>query len=348
MQIDMHFYGVYALARAAGLKPDSALVIATASQFVDDAIDDEAIVLENQNAVVPTMTSHKPLDWKNCLPGDQWKVWVPFHFLPGNEPAGGSFTEKMVCRKNSAPARRMMENALSLADQPMGPLMIGIACHVYADTFAHYGFIGLQRDWNRVRNDTVEINVRSKKIIAYIEAKFEDFKTRLIGSAGEVMPVGHAAVATYPDRPYLVWRYAHENGQVVKRNNPADYLEACRELFDFFVRLCQDHPAYGRGRPEKWSAIKSHLRAIIRKEADKQGRIKAWKQAINSGKLFSVTAGDKALDYDERLFKSASISYYFADHGKLDGCQGYLFHQAAWRHRNFVLHRLLPEYGIVV
>ncbi len=348
MQIDMHFYGLYALARAAGVKPDPALVIATASQFVDDAIDDEAIVLANHRGVIPTMTSHKPLDWQNCLPGDQWKVWVPFHFLPGNQPEGGSFTEKMVCRKNSAPARRMMENALSLAGEPLGPVMVGIACHVYADTFAHYGFIGLKRDWNRVRNDTVEINVRSKKIIDYIEAKFEDFKARLIGSAGEVMPVGHAAVATYPDRPYLVWRYAHENGQVVKRNNPADYLEACQELFNFFARLCKQYPAYGRSRTAKWADIKGHVKRIINKEAAKQERINAWRQAIKSGRLFSATAKDKALQYDQRLFKSASISYFFADHGQLDGCPGYLFHRAAWKHRNLVLHHLLPEFGIVV
>lgn len=344
----MHFYGIYALARAAGVKPDAAHIIATASQFVDDAIDDEAIVLSNQNAVVPTMTSHKPLDWQNSLAGDQWKVWVPFHFLPGNEPANGSFTEKMVCRKNSEPARRMLKNALSLANQPVGLVMAGIACHVYADTFAHYGFIGLQRDWNRVRNDTVEINVRSKKIIAYIEAKFEDFKARLIGSAGEVMPVGHAAVATYPDRPYLAWRYAYENGQVVKRNNQADYLEACEELFAFFCRFCQANSRHGKAQPDKWNSIKAQVKKILAREADKKTRIKAWKKAINNGDLFSPTAKDKAIQYDERLFKSARISYYFADYGKVDDCQGYLFHQAAWKHRNFVLHELLPDYGIVV
>jgi len=37
MQIDMHFYGVYALARAAGLNPEEAHTVAYASQFVDDA-----------------------------------------------------------------------------------------------------------------------------------------------------------------------------------------------------------------------------------------------------------------------------------------------------------------------
>ncbi len=36
MQIDMHYYGVYTLARAAGVNREAAEVIATVAQFVDD------------------------------------------------------------------------------------------------------------------------------------------------------------------------------------------------------------------------------------------------------------------------------------------------------------------------
>ena len=67
MQRDMHFYGIYALARAAGIRPDVAQIIAQASQFVDDAIEGEAIVIENHQSVLPTMTSHKPLDYQNTI-----------------------------------------------------------------------------------------------------------------------------------------------------------------------------------------------------------------------------------------------------------------------------------------
>ena len=56
MQIDMHFYGTYALARAAGIKPDSAHTIAYASQFVDDALEGEVNVLENHKAVFPKIS----------------------------------------------------------------------------------------------------------------------------------------------------------------------------------------------------------------------------------------------------------------------------------------------------
>ena len=114
MQIDMHFYGVYALSRAAGIKPEIAKKIAYASQFVDDAIEDEAIEIEDKKAVLPTTTSHKPLDYQNTLSGDQWKVWVPFHFIPGNDENAKTFTEKMVCQKNSIPSQIIQEHVLEL------------------------------------------------------------------------------------------------------------------------------------------------------------------------------------------------------------------------------------------
>ena len=36
MQIDMHYYCTFAMARAAGLAPEDSRIIATAAQFVDD------------------------------------------------------------------------------------------------------------------------------------------------------------------------------------------------------------------------------------------------------------------------------------------------------------------------
>ena len=36
MQLDMHYYGTYAMARAGGLNSDAARIIATSAQFVDD------------------------------------------------------------------------------------------------------------------------------------------------------------------------------------------------------------------------------------------------------------------------------------------------------------------------
>jgi hypothetical protein len=43
MQIDMHYYGVYALARLAGLKPEAARIIATASEYMDDSVGSDTL-----------------------------------------------------------------------------------------------------------------------------------------------------------------------------------------------------------------------------------------------------------------------------------------------------------------
>jgi len=349
MQIDMHFYGVYALARSTGIKPDVSRIIAFASQFVDDAIDDEAIVLKDQRAVLPTMTAHKTIDYQNTLPGDQWKVWVPFHFLPGNDASAQNFVEKMVCRKNSAPAQAILKHALIYKKDPIGPHIAGITAHVYADTFAHYGFVGLSRDWNKVKNDSIEVKVRVKSISNYVEAKFESFKARIAGTFAEAVPVGHGAVATFPDRPYLKWRYAQENGNVVKRNNVDDYLEAGKNLHGFLGSFVKDNPTHGSPQtPRTWDAIASEIRKILVKEATKEKRIELWKKAIAGNKLFNAVNKDKAIDYSEKEWKSARIAYHFADQGDIADCNGYLFHQAAWKHRSYVLHDLLPSIGITL
>ena len=58
MQIDMHCYCIYALARLAGLKPEAVKIIATASQYVDDAVAEDIQHHENGNMLAPILTAH--------------------------------------------------------------------------------------------------------------------------------------------------------------------------------------------------------------------------------------------------------------------------------------------------
>jgi Family of unknown function (DUF6765) len=349
MQIDMHFYGVYALARAAGVNQNTARIIAYASQFVDDAIDDEAIVLEDRNAVLPIMTAHKAIDYQNTIPSDQWNVWVPFHFLPGNAGKYDTFLEKMVCQKNSALADEILKHALEHKKEPMGPYLAGVTAHVYADTFAHYGFIGLSRDYNRVRNGSIKVEVRSGSIFDYVESKFETFTSRIAGTFAEAVPVGHGAVATYPDRPYLKWRYFYESGGVVERDNVIDYMEACEKLHEFFIQFASDNNKHGRmTRPRAWNNLKDEVEKILKKEEPKEKRIDLWKKAIKKDKLFTATNKDKGIQYLEKDWNSGVIEYYFEDNNNLDGCDPYLFIQAARKHRSFVLDKLLPDFQLII
>ena len=349
MQKDMHFFGVYALARCAGILPGSAYKIAYASQFVDDAIDDEAIVIDGDKAVLPTMTSHRPIDYQNTIPGDQWKVWVPFHFLPGNQPGAQSFVEKMVCRKDSAPAQDMLAHAIKHRNEPFGLHLVGITAHVYADTFAHYGFVGLSRPRNRVDNDSVDIKVAKKSIKGYLSSKYETFKTRAAGMLAESVPVGHGAVGTFPDRPFLNWEYESESGQKVERNNFNDFCEACQKLHAFFTDFAQGNQAHANpDAAVSWDGIEAAIQSILKEESSKDDRIARWSRAITSGDLFASQPEDHSVQYSEKSWRAENVVYHFADGGNANESDACLFIQAAWKHRNFVLHELLPKNGLLI
>src|ERR1700730_9935352 len=98
MDIDMHYYGTYALARAAGLTADAAVSIATAAEFVDDSTETEVIVHPQGARFRGEATAHHPtaLVPINDL-DDQINVWVPFHFLPGN--VGKTLSQRLMCAK---------------------------------------------------------------------------------------------------------------------------------------------------------------------------------------------------------------------------------------------------------
>jgi len=344
MQVDMHFYGVYAIARAAGINPQIAKIIAHSSQFVDDAIHDGAIALPNQTAMLPIMTSHRPLDYKNTIPGDQWRVWIPFHFLPGNEPESGTFIQRLICRKNSWPAKQMLRNALHPKNGDHWPYLIGIAAHVYADTFSHFGFIGIAHPWNKVVSESIQTSRdHSQSILNYIKTKFEDFKTRFEGDFAEIVPIGHGSVGTYPDLPYLKWEFQYEQGnhnpEDTKRNNALNFLQACKGLHEFFRAYARSSPAIGDDANRRdWDLICPEVKRLLANEAPRQERIRAWKQAISSGVFCDVRKVDREIHYD-----ACPWNWRPQPHGHL-----HKFFRAAHVHRNYVLHELLPRIGLLV
>jgi hypothetical protein len=354
MQIDMHFYGVYALARAAGLDPKTANTVAHASQFVDDAIDDDHVLIANHSAIVPTMTSHRPLDYKNALPGQQWKVWIPFHFLPGNDPKGKTFVERMVTLPDSEPANQMWVETLHERNSDYWPHLIGIAAHVYADTFSHFGFVGFASEWNRVKDDDISIkNIQKKSgIFKYIMGKFEEFQTRVLGTMAEVIPVGHGAVATLPDRPYLEWRFSYETHAAKPsykdRNNPDHFLTACKKLHGYFNEFGKRSGGGSKTRANKpWNTIEDPVRSLLENKAPLDERIKAWKKAIAGGVFCEVSEVDKTVKYEENRWSAKNVSHERQVGQQIEDTDACTYIRAAWRHRHYVLQELLPECNLI-
>jgi hypothetical protein len=84
MQIDFHHGVTYGCARLAGFSADDAKIVAHSAQSVDDATAEGEIWFDNGMIYPRTASAHKMLDYRNMRDLANHRVWLPFHFLPGN------------------------------------------------------------------------------------------------------------------------------------------------------------------------------------------------------------------------------------------------------------------------
>jgi hypothetical protein len=95
-----------------------------------------------------------------------------------------------------------------------------------------------------------------------------------------------------------------------------------------------------------FDAIKEKVSAVLQVQADKQGRIKAWREAADSGALFGGNR-EPIPDYDPWHREWEQICW-LDDSSKAIDFNLYRYFQAASLHRNHVLRELLPSQGLVV
>ncbi len=303
MQTDMHYYGTYAMARAAGLKPDIALVIATAAEYVDDS-DHIEVTLADGTQLVSRATAHHPADRANTDPIDQRRTWVPFHFFPGN--AGASLEERLICTMDGPLAREMVAHHLTHAGQDYAPLLLGIAAHVYADTFSHYGFSGISSSWNHVITSSVDLRVKDAGILAYLRDKADRFANRYIGDMVDLVGLGHAVVATYPDRPYLTWSFSYRDGGRVSglRENPVTFALCCEKMHRMFTdfNACVPGRHGDAAAARDFNQLRQAVCDVLALEADLDGRIAAWQRAAQAGHFYANPAHEPIPPYDTSDF----------------------------------------------
>ena len=375
MQIDMHYYGVYAMARAAGLTREASGRIATASELVDDNAEEAHVEFGDGGRLDLMPTAHHTTDTQNRNEEMQRKVWVPFHFIPGNR--GRTVAERLVCRKDSAIAREVVDHAVRMANRAFGPQLIGITAHVYADTFSHYGFSGASCPVNRV--DTGESGPvdadeaasearRSRdKFIAGGDEEHDDgghwwtdMTEHLVAEFAEVASgaLGHAGVATWPDKPFLVWTAVFEHEVPARevrqrRDNPKTFFEGCRALHRMFCKVGREAPHLRERVPTRFGDIEERVQAILATVGDKGVRSEAWKAAAMDG-AFAVDpeeipqyAGQEWLQtlQDWRARQGTDHAVRSQEVVESDT---FRFYQAAAIHRTFVLRDLLPTHGLAV
>lgn len=365
MQKDMHYYGTYCMARAAGMARDKAQVAASAAQYVDENVQRSPVAFIDGARLARTPTAHHMTDQpSNIDPDDQRDVWVPFHFLPGNEASAtgdANYAELLKCRKDSEPARAMVLEVLEhLPGDTQGLERLGVTAHVYADTFSHFGFSGVSSDRNAVMGRSFRFPKANPETTEYLHDVAKRFFSRFGKEAGMISAVkswfaetataslGHGSVATYPDLPYLAWGFDFEKPRVRDdRDNHANFLEACEALYGMFARATEQRLDFAGGKARSFADIRDTVAAILAVQGNQDVRTEAWKRAAADGRLF-----DRAEDIPEYLgtdwtnwLAGPAGTVTSEEALQHPACR---FHLAANAHRSWVLHKLLPSRNLLV
>ena len=156
MKKDFHYYLIYALLKDTGFDDHGASIASYASQYVDDCNEQQTFDKKNfkneiqwgdqlLHGIITQTMSLETLNTQN-----QYYVLMPFHFIPGNNPApiykDKSNRYATMPATHSVLAEEIFDDALITNN----PHRIGITLHAIADTFSHQNFLGIEDDWNSV------------------------------------------------------------------------------------------------------------------------------------------------------------------------------------------------------
>lgn len=390
MQADGHHTATYVAARIAGFSFTEAEKIAYAAQYVDDATNAGIVQFTSNDYLYCRIASaHKMIDYDNFVDVENHLAWIPFHFLPGNgglpdcQAPKGDWVERLICRPDSPIARDMLKRAFLDRSHPRGLHRLGIAMHVYADTFAHQGFVGSQSPANQVNDLTSgdvaldkRIHENSKKDLLQVakgnvKAFFRVIKRVItlmwrekqwpvdfVANFLNKSPVGHAAADVFPDQPYLTWQYTNFRGQTIARDNTATFMQA----MDMMVRALRAWQSNDSTMQlEQHAGIDNTNRAVIERlfreqtALDGEERRQGWLKAIEDGEFGFDTQIPKYIGKGAGSWKEQALGTLaetdmplerFAYKATFLESDWKLFHDALQVHRSDVVHNILPRYGI--
>jgi hypothetical protein len=256
MKKDAHFYALLAMALSVGIEKEAAHQIAYASQFVDDAKVNKITLAEDNpadllskfedNQIINAATCHSYSDLSTYNYSSMTANTSAFHFVPGCE--GKNFPKKMRCKKESKIIKSIIEEAVNSAE----PIKLGITLHAYADTFSHQGFSGIASKVNDVEavRENNQIYITNLQLIK--EKRWKEIGTKITTYFSEIIKdrlvpaYGHGQVYSYPDIPYLEWRYEYDatdnfssQYQVSRVKNKERFIEAFEKIKDILQKFLE-------------------------------------------------------------------------------------------------------------
>jgi hypothetical protein len=277
MDIEFHYYMTFIVALRAGFASNDAYVLAYSSQHTDD---NTTIYKISQDTDEPY--SNYISQTSNILKPDKelMRIYPIFHFMPGTKTEIECDTASRKDGKfhvlNTMPdnehARSLLKAALATKDL----FRIGIAAHMYADTFAHQNFVGYYETFNSMKG--------------LLEKAIPD--------------VGHAEAKHSPDLPALIW----EDTRLIRKNSEIDnkerFLKAAGALFVAFRKYLDptcDEDDISRKRAAVVSELEESIGDHDKDNEERANRIARYKKAI--GKDFK--------EYDEDTWFDAAVKKSF-------------------------------------
>jgi hypothetical protein len=208
MDIEFHYFITYIIALKAGFNPEEAGIIAYSSQYTDD--NDTIFKIhaghtdEYANYISQTMDIIKPQK-------ELMRIYPVFHFMPGTltEITGNSALRRdgKFHIMNTIPDNLNSRQLLQAALYSRNPYNIGIATHMYADTFAHQNFVGFNEGFNEMK-----------------------------GVIETLIPnIGHADAKHAPDEPDLIWEDERLIPSISTINNKERFLEAAGSIYEKYT-----------------------------------------------------------------------------------------------------------------
>jgi len=175
MNIEFHYYAVYALALEAGFDEDTAFLMAQSSQEVDDSTT--ALAFDTPRGRIDIAVTQNYLFWNDSVKRD---IYLPFHFVPGNtDEAAAARSDGHRNQYTVTPNSDNVKDLLISSFRDKDPYLMGIAAHAFADSWAHQNFCGLLHEDNDVGATSL---------------------------AAGLPPAGHLQALSSPDDPGARWQ----------------------------------------------------------------------------------------------------------------------------------------------
>lgn len=205
MDREFHYYMMYLVATKAGLDADNAFIIAYSSQYVDDNDlkfeIDKGYASAYRNYISQTMNILKP---KEKL----FRIYPLFHFIPGDPHSKTAYRKDGKMHwLNTTPNSKNANTIIDEAIQSGNFYRIGIACHSYADTWAHQNFVGYYDEFNAMKSPLANVTPN----------------------------IGHADAQHNPDWLALVWRDMRLKDE--RRDNRKLFTDAAKHLFKKLIQF---------------------------------------------------------------------------------------------------------------